>query len=127
VKQLIIRIIGIIIIVIFILQCNGNIPMTKNYVAGMYINKNYEKKHCCVESPHKPDTLILKPDGTLSSNYFGIGTYKVDYRIVDIQIELNYENETGKHRDYTYFVNRIFEKPKIIMNSDTNHYFEKKE
>ena len=126
-KRLIIRIIGIIIIVIFILQCNGNIPMTENNVAGMYINKNYERKHCCVESPHKPDSLILKPDGTLSSNFFGIGTYKVNYGIVDTEIELNYENENGKRRHHTYFINRLFEKPKIIMNSDTNHYFEKKE
>jgi len=124
-KRFIIKIAGIIIIVIFILQCNGNIPMTENNVEGVYINKNYERKHCCVESPHKPDSLILKLDGTLSSNFFGIGTYKVKYGILETEIELNYENENGKRGHHTYFVNRLFEKPKIIMNSNTNHYFEK--
>ena len=92
----------------------------------MYINKNYEKQICCIESPHKPDSLILKSDGTLSSNFFGIGTYKINYGILETGIELHYENKNGKAGHYTYFVNRLFEKPKIIMNSDTNHYFEKR-
>ncbi|WP_157814188.1 hypothetical protein [Olleya sp. Bg11-27] len=99
----------------------------KNNIAGIYLNKNYDKKICCIESPHKPDTLILKLDGTLSSNFFGIGTYKMNYGIFETEIELHYESENGKAGYYTYFVNRLFESPKIIMNSDTNHYFEKTE
>jgi hypothetical protein len=126
-KRFVINFGGILFIVIFIFQCNGNIPIMKNNIAGMYINKNYEKKICCVESPHKPDSLILKPDGTLSSNFFGTGTYKINYGILETEIELHYENKNGKAGHYTYFVNRLFENPKIIMNSDTNHYFEKTE
>jgi hypothetical protein len=127
VKRITINISGILFIIIFILQCNGNIPLLKKNIAGSYINKNYQKKICCIESPHKPDTLILKIDGTLSSNYFGVGTYKVNYGIFENEIELHYENQYGKAGHYTYFVNRLFEQPKIIMNSDTNHYFEKAE
>ncbi len=97
----------------------------KSNIAGIYINKNYGKKICCIESPHKPDSLTLKIDGTLSSNFFGVGTYKVNYRLFETEIELHYENINGKAGYYTSFVNRLFEQPKIIMNSDTNHYFEK--
>ena len=126
-KRIAIKISGILIVLIFILQCNGNIPLMKNDIAGIYINKNYQKKICCIESPHIPDTLALKLDRTLSSNFFGVGTYKVNYGIFETEIELHYENRNGKAGHYTYFVNRLFEQPKIIMSADTNHYFQKME
>lgn len=124
-KRLIIYLLGILFIFVLVLQCNGNIPLTKKNIAGLYINKNFDNKICCIETPHKPDSLKLNQDGTLSSNFFGVGTYKINQGIFETEIELHYENKNGKAGFYTYMVNRLFTNPKIIMNSDTNHYFEK--
>jgi hypothetical protein len=122
-KRIIIGLGVILLTGILILRCN--LPMTKNSVVGVYTNKNYGNKSCCVESPHKADTLILKSNGTFSSEFYGDGTYTVNYGILNSEIELHYEYEMGKAGYYTYFSNKFFEKPKIILNSDLNHYYEK--
>ncbi|PKB42503.1 hypothetical protein AX016_0670 [Cellulophaga sp. RHA19] len=101
--------------------------MTKNSVVGIYGNTNYGNEPCCVESPHKADTLNLKSDGTFSSEFYGEGTYDVNYGILNSEIELHYEYEMGKAGYYTYFSNKVFEQPKIILNYDLNHYYEKVE
>nr|WP_298995181.1 hypothetical protein [uncultured Polaribacter sp.] len=118
--------IGIILFIgILVLRCD--IPMTKYSVVGIYANTNYGNEPCCVETPHKADTLNLKSDGTFSSEFYGEGTYDVNYGILNSEIELHYEYEMGKAGYYTYFSNKIFEKPKIILNYDLNHYYEKVE
>ncbi len=101
--------------------------MTKNSVVGIYANTNFRNEHCCIDTPHKEDTLILKSDGTFLSGYYGIGTYKVSYGILTTEIDLTYEYEMGKAGFNTYFSNKINERPKIILNYDLNHYYEKLE
>ena len=110
---------------ILILRCD--FPMTKNSVVGVYANTNYGNKSCCVESPHKADTLNLKSNGTFTSEFYGNGTYEVSYGILTTEIDWTYEYEYGQAGHSTYFSNRIFEKPKIILNYDLNHYYEKVE
>lgn len=110
-----------------LLILRGNLPMTESKVIGTYVNTNYENEHCCLESPHVADTLILKSDGTFSSGYYGNGTYKVSYGILTTDIDWTYEYEMGKAGYSTYFSNKIFEKPKIILNYDLNHNYEKTE
>ena len=118
--------IGIILFIgILVLKCD--IPMTKNSVVGVYANTNYGNEVCCLESPHKSDTLILKSNGTFSSEYYGNGTYKVSYGIMTTEIDWTYKYEMGKAGLSTYFINKIFEKPKIVLNYDLNHYYEKTE
>ncbi|WP_343799282.1 hypothetical protein [Gaetbulibacter jejuensis] len=118
--------IGIILFIgILILRCD--IPMSKSSVVGVYANTNYGNEPCCLESPQKADTLTLKSDGTFSSGYYGNGTYKVSYGILTTEIDLTYEYEMGKAGHSTYFSNKIYEKPKIILNYDLNHYYEKVE
>jgi hypothetical protein len=118
--------IGLILLIgILILQCN--IPMTKKSVVGTYVNTNYEKERCCLESPHVADTLILKSNGTFSSGYYGNGNYNVNYGILTTEIDWTYEYETGKAGYSTRFSNKVFEKPKIILNYDLGHYYEKVE
>ena len=118
--------IGIVLFIgILVLRCD--IPMTKNGIVGAYSNTNYGNEPCCLETPHKADTLILKSDGTFSSEYYGNGTYKIYYGILTTEIDWTYEYEMGKAGHSAYFSNKIFEKPKIILNYDLNHYYEKVE
>ena len=118
--------IGIILFIgILVLKCD--IPMTKNSVVGVYANTNYGNEVCCLESTHKSDTLILKSNGTFSSEYYGNGTYKVSYGIMTTEIDWTYKYEMGPAGHSTYFINKIFEKPKIVLNYDLNHYYEKTE
>lgn len=114
-----------IILFIGILILRFDIPMTKNSVVGNYANTNYGNKQCCLESPHNADTLILKSDGTFSSEFYGNGTYNLNYGLLKTEIDLHYQYEMGRAGYYTSFSNKMFEKPKIILNSDLNHYYEK--
>tara|TARA_R110002012_G_scaffold288375_4_gene481093 strand:- start:569 stop:874 length:306 start_codon:yes stop_codon:yes gene_type:complete len=99
--------------------------MTKYSIVGVYVNTNYGNTPCCLDSPHEADTLELKSDGTFTSGYFGNGTYKISYGIITTEIHWTYEYEFGKAGHFTYFSNKIFQKPKIILNYDLNHYYEK--
>ena len=118
--------IGIILFIgLLVLRCD--IPMTKNNVVGVYANTNYGNEPCCLESPHIADTLKLKSDGTFTSGYYGNGTYEVNYGILTTEIDWTYEYEFGKAGHSSYFSNKIYEKPKIILNYDLNHYYEKVE
>lgn len=114
-----------IILFIGILLLRFDIPMTKISVVGTYTNTNYGNKHCCLESPHKADTLILKSDGTFSSEFYGNGTYNLNYGLLKTEIDLHYQYEMGRAGYYTSFNNKMFERSKIILNSDLNHSYEK--
>ena len=116
-----------IILFIGILILRYDLPMTKSSLIGTYANTNYGNEPCCLESPHKADTLILKSDGTFSSGFYGNGTYKVNYGILTTEIDWTYDYEMGKAGHSTYFSNKIYENPKIILNYDLNHYYEKLE
>ncbi|MFD2543758.1 hypothetical protein ACFSSB_15635 [Lacinutrix gracilariae] len=97
--------------------------MKKSNVIGIYVST--ETESFLAEIPHKSDTLILKSDGTFASGFYGIGNYNVNYGILTTEIEWTYEYEMGQAGYRTYFNNKVFEKPKIILSSDLNHYYEK--
>ena len=78
-----------------------------------------------METPHIPDTLRLNSDYTFSSGYYGNGKYKLEKGFLSTNIYWSYEDEWGKGGVSTYFSNKIYEKPKIILNYDLNHYYEK--
>ena len=110
----------LIVIVIF----NTDFPLSKNNLSGKYINTNFNNPICCVEAPHDSDTLILKDDGTFTSKFYGNGEFNIRNGL-NPEIEWTYV-EFGKKAIYkTYFTNKIFEKPKIILNADMDHYYEK--
>jgi hypothetical protein len=108
---------------ILVLQCN--IPMTKSSIVGTYANTNYNNEPCCLEAPHKPDTLTLKSDGTYSSEFYGKGNYKVRFQFLTTDIEWTYTDKAGKSFYSAHFSNKIYEKRRIILNYDLNHYYEK--
>ena len=114
-----------IILFIGILILRYDLPMEKSNVIGIYISTDTEP--FLAEIPYKSDTLILKSDGTFSSGFYGNGTYNVDYGILKTEIDWHYDYEMGKAGHHTYFSNKIYENPKIILNSDLNHYYDKTE
>jgi hypothetical protein len=99
--------------------------MTKSSIVGTYANTNYKNEPCCLGSPHIPDTLTLKSDGTFSSEFYGSGNYKAWFRILSTEIEWTYTDEIGKIGYHTYFSNKIYQNTRIILNYDLNHYYEK--
>jgi hypothetical protein len=114
-----------IILFIGILILGYDLPIKKSNVIGIYVST--ETQPSLADLPHKSDTLILKSDGTFSSGFYGNGTYNIDYGILKTKIDWNYEYEMGKAGHHAYFSNKIYENPKIILNSDLNHYYEKTE
>ncbi|CAN5472443.1 hypothetical protein BH10BAC1_BH10BAC1_00370 [soil metagenome] len=99
-------------------------PMQESDIVGSYVNKNYSNEPCCVEAPHIADTLVLMADKTFTSGFYGSGTYKISYEN-SYTTRIEWEYEMGAAGYNTYFSNELFEKPKIILNYDMNHYYEK--
>lgn len=103
----------------------------KDDIVGTYVNTNYDKPHCCVEAPHEPDTLILKSDFTYFSDYYGKGTYELNglniswtYCIDSVE---GYNVQMGEAGYSTHISNKLFEEPRIILNSlpQLEHYYRK--
>ncbi|MFD2515988.1 hypothetical protein ACFSRY_19100 [Pontibacter locisalis] len=115
------------VLLVGIFVFNYNVPMTESHIVGTYINTNFSKEPCCVESPHQPDTLVLNSDGTFFSGFYGNGTYETDSGLLNTRIKWSYDYEMGKAGYSTYFSNKIYEKPKIILNFDLNHFYQKVE
>ncbi|WP_298513574.1 hypothetical protein [uncultured Kordia sp.] len=103
----------------------ANMPMTKSSVVGTYVNTNYHQEPFIADIPYVADTLVLKENGTFSSGYYGNGTYKVSYGIFKTEISLEYDYEMGKAGFSSSFLNKIYSTTKIILNVDSNQYYEK--
>ena len=96
---------------------------SEKQVIGTYINKNFDNPICCVEAPHVSDTLTLNQDKTFYSNYYGHGTYKLEVGSWTTCIKFNC-SDLGVN---TYFTKSISGTPRIILNYDMNHFYEKLE
>lgn len=114
-------IVGVVLIII-----NIDFPLKKQDIYGKYINRNFDNPTCCVEAPHMADTLILHENKTFESKFYGVGTYVLHNGILP-EIELYYKDADLSAVYKTYFSNKIFENPKIILDADLNHYYEKLE
>lgn len=113
-----------VIILVVMLILNINFPLKKQDICGKYINKNFDNPVCCVEAPHMADTLTLYENKTFESHFYGVGTYKL-YNGINPEIELYYKDFDQSAVYKTYFSNEVFENPKIMLNADLNHYYEK--
>lgn len=113
-------VLGILVIIIFTID----FPLREKTLFGKYINTNYENPICCVEAPHEPDTLILFRDGHFESGFYGKGRFEVSNGLVS-RIILHYISDGEPALGNTYFSNKLFEKPKIILNADMNHVYTK--
>lgn len=119
-KALSILTFGLLVIIIFTIDY----PVKEKTLYGKYINTNYQSPICCVEAPHEPDTLILFSNGNFESHFFGKGQFEVSNGI-STRIILHYNSFDKAALYNTYFSNKLFEKPKIILNADTNHVYTK--
>jgi hypothetical protein len=115
---------GVITLIGFSSVC-CEIPMSEKSVLGVYVNKNYSINQCCMNSPHKPDTLTLKSGGALLSSFYGAREYKIQYGFSETRISWVYDYKVDSITIDTYFSNQLFENPRIILNYDMNHYYEK--
>lgn len=98
---------------------------TQDNIVGTYINKNYDYVPTIVEIPYVPDTLTLFKNNQFASRFWGKGSYNITSSINGTKIELVYSYEFGK-AGYQTFIKRLgFGKPKIILNGDRNHFYEK--
>ncbi|OSY88194.1 hypothetical protein WH52_05260 [Tenacibaculum holothuriorum] len=98
-----------------------DMPTTNKKMVGVYVNKNFQNKICCIETPHIPDTLRLFKDGSFFSKFYGKGKWKVNNRFDRIEFILNSKQVSI----YTHISNKLFERKKIMMNENTNHHYEK--
>lgn len=125
-KQKLISIIIIIVITFFLILGYNNF-FTKEMLIGSYVNKNFNYSPYLVEIPYVPDTLTLYKDNQFVSNYWGKGSYNIFHTVKGTEIELTYNYKFGK-AGYRTFIKRLdLGKPKIILNIDRNHYYEKLE
>lgn len=118
-KKIIIISLGILAIAWIVLQ--ASFPLKRESIIGTYVNTNFSNEHCCVEAPHKPDTLILYSNGKFTSDYYGNGSFVLN----GSNIHLEYQYEMGTAGYSTYLTNKLFEEPRIILNYDLNHYYRK--
>lgn len=119
-KELKIFALGILVIIIFTID----FPLREITLYGRYVNTNYQNPICCVEAPHQPDTLILYRNGSFESRFFGKGRFQIS-NTISPGIELHYKSFEKSALYSTYFSNKLFDKPKIILNADMNHVYTK--
>jgi hypothetical protein len=93
----------------------------ESMVTGEYIYR-YRYPSVLAESPHNGDKLLLKENGHFQSDTWGEGTYELrNGRLV-----LNYHDQMGEASFKTSFNREFFwSKPRIIIDYDLGHYFEK--
>lgn len=120
--KLVLKLFAVMILVVIIFTIDY--PLKKKTLYGIYVNTNYENPICCVEAPHEPDTLILHSNGDFESRFFGTGQFEISNGISS-RIELHYKSFGQSASFNTYFSNKLFEKSKIILNSDMNHVYTK--
>ncbi len=116
------KVILVFLIILFInyFYCNF---FTSNMLVGDYYNINYENSPA-VETSKNSDILSLKGNNTFYSNYYGEGSYKINYSILGTTIKLYYNSGSAVIKKTVK--RNWFGKPKIIMFEDINHYYKKK-
>ncbi|WP_079207466.1 hypothetical protein [Riemerella anatipestifer] len=70
--------------------------------------------------------MILFEEGKFTSQFYGIGHYEIGSGFeTEITLHCKSKNFNEGLLIRTYFENKILEKPRIILNADMNHYYEK--
>ncbi|MCH4824604.1 hypothetical protein ML462_15630 [Gramella lutea] len=113
-KEFYFLILGIIIVFIIL---KFNIPTSDSNIVGTYVLINNENKNFA-EIPSNKDTLILNPDKTFNSGYYGNGKYEIENNFLNTKILLHYNYEFGTASYKAKIENKLFEEIKINLNDD---------
>ena len=98
--------------------------ISKEMIPGVYINKNFNSQPCSAEIPQNADRLILYQDNTFHSNFYGTGTYKINFENAISHINLSYNYEYGKGGFSTTISKTLFGRPEITLDN-CDHFYEK--
>lgn len=109
---------------LIISYCYNNF-LTKSTIVGKYVNRNYNYKPFLVEIPYVADTLTLLNSDQFESTYWGKGSYSITRDVGGTHIDLKYNYEFGKAGYNTSISRPNWGSPKIILDRDRNHFYEK--
>lgn len=98
----------------------------ENMLVGTYVVKYSNNSSSAVELPSSKDTLIILKDKKFKSSNWGEGKYDLSYSIRGTKINLHYKYEFGT-AGFSTSLNRnwLFGKTKIMLDYDSDLYFEK--
>ena len=123
-KRQILWMIPVLLVVGLIIK-NWSWSVTEDQLVGTYINTNYSQTKCCVEAPHEPDTLRLMADGTMTSGFYGTGTWEL--KRGGSAVEWHYPYEYGTAGYSASIDNEIGQPIRLILNWDWDHHYKKVE
>lgn len=116
--------IGALLIGLIIGYCYNNF-LSPNAIIGKYANKNFNHSHFLAEIPYVTDKLVLFRNNRFESTYWGKGSYHITYSLQGTKIQLKYKYSFGL-AGYKASIERLnWGTPKIILDRDRNHYYEK--
>ena len=99
----------------------------ENQLEGVYVNRNFENEWL-TDLPLNQDTLIIKKNNQIQSLFFGNSSYDLESDLKGTKINVYFKNDNGEDEgSYTFSISRvnIIGKPKITLNNDLDHYYEK--
>ncbi len=115
----------ILVVLILVSSYTYNNFFSKGMIEGEYENCNYNYEPFIAEIPYSPDMLTLMENNQFFSPHWGQGSYDINYSITGTEIKLSYKYAFGT-AGYRMNISRgWFGKPKIMLVSDMNHYYEK--
>ena len=114
-----------VLLVVGLIIKNWSWSVSREDVIGTYVNTNYSHVPCCVEAPHEPDTLRLLSNGTMSSGFYGKGTWELDSQ--DNSVDWSYPYEHGMAGYSAGIDNRLGEPLKLTLEYNWGHHYRKTE
>ena len=96
--------------------------LSENMISGTYVSNN---KQSLIDGPNFGDTLKIYSNNRFESQTWGNGNYKLSYSGKGTIITLKYKYEFGNAVYQTYINRSFFSKPRIVLDFDSEYYFEK--
>jgi hypothetical protein len=113
----------LVLLVVGLIIKNWSWSISRDKVVGTYVNTSFSHDPCCVEAPHRSDTLRLLADGTMLSGFYGKGTWELESD--GDGVHWSYPYEYGMAGYSAGIENKIGEPLKLILEFDWNHHYKK--
>ncbi|HNU55538.1 MAG TPA: hypothetical protein PKN30_03040 [Flavobacteriales bacterium] len=126
-----------VLLVVGLIIMNWSWSVSREDVIGTYVNTSFSHVPCCVEAPHRPDTLRLFADGTMISGFYSKGTWELESDGNGVDWSYPCEYRTG-YADgnrlvqsmcgYSAVIDNMIGQPiKLILELDWDHHYRKVE